>query len=97
MANSANEFAEDHRARFPVALPGWFIEKLPFAKTIYEPFCGTGTTVIAADKYGRKCFGMEIEPLYIQVILDRWAKFTGKDPVREDGVKWSEIKNLDAA
>jgi hypothetical protein len=35
---------------------------------------------------------MEIDPVYCGVVLDRWAKFTGKDPVREDGIAWSEIK-----
>ena len=34
---------------------------------------------------------MELDPIYIDVILQRWADFTGKDPVRDDGVKWSEL------
>jgi DNA modification methylase len=55
-------------------------------------YLGTGTTLIACEKTGRRCFGMEIEPLYIDVILSRWAKFTGKDPVREsDGKTWSSL------
>lgn len=90
-SNSANDFADDHRAGFPVALPDWFIEKLPFAKSIYEPFAGTGTTIIAAESRNRRCFAVELDPLYGDVILTRWAKFTGKDPVRSDGVKWSEL------
>lgn len=91
-SNSGNEFAEDHRAGFPVALPVWFIEKLPFAKSVYEPFCGTGTTIVACEKLGRKCYGMEIDPLYCDVILDRFQKFSGVDPVREGGTPWSKIK-----
>lgn len=62
-------------------------------KTIYEPFCGSGTTLIACEKTNRKCFGMEIDPIYCGVILDRWAKFTGLDPQREDGTPWSIIKS----
>jgi hypothetical protein len=37
---------------------------------------------------------MELDPLHIDVILQRWADFTGEDPVREDGVKWSDITTL---
>lgn len=59
---------------------------------ILDPFLGSGSTLIAAEKTGRRCYGMEIDPHYCDVILERWAKYTGKDPVREDGVKWSELK-----
>lgn len=62
---------------------------------VLEPYCGTGTTLIACEKTGRKCFGMEIEPLYIDVILSRWAKFTGKDPVCEDGRLWSVVNSTE--
>lgn len=77
-SNSINEFADDHKAGFPVSFPTWFIEKLEFAKTIYEPFCGTGTTLIAAEKLSRMCFGMELDPHYCDVIVKRWENFTGK-------------------
>lgn len=58
---------------------------------VADLFLGSGSTLIACEKTCRKCYGMEIEPLYGDVILTRWAKFTGHDPVREDGVKWSEL------
>ena len=44
---------------------------------IYEPFGGSGTTLIACEKTGRKCRMIEIEPSYCQVIIDRWEEFTG--------------------
>jgi DNA modification methylase len=59
---------------------------------VFEPFCGSGSTLIGCEKTNRRCFGMEIDPIYCGVILDRWAKFTGKDPHREDGTAWSTIK-----
>lgn len=59
---------------------------------ILDPYLGSGTTLIAAHQTGRICYGCEIDPHYIDVILDRYAKFTGDDPIREDGVKWSELK-----
>lgn len=45
---------------------------------VYEPFAGSGTTIIAAEKAGRRCFAMEIEPRYCDVIVERWQTFTGK-------------------
>lgn len=45
---------------------------------VYDPFLGSGTTVIAAEQLGRKCFGMEISPAYCDVIVARWEALTGK-------------------
>lgn len=92
-SNAANEHADIHRAGFPVALPLWFLDKFPFAKTTYEPFLGSGSTLIACEKTNRKCLGMEIDPIYCAVILDRWEKYTGKQAFRSDGKSWQEIKN----
>jgi DNA modification methylase len=59
---------------------------------IFEPFTGSGTQFIAAERLGRICYGMEIDPVYCDVTLSRWAAYTGDDPVREsDGAKWSEV------
>ena len=48
---------------------------------IYEPFAGSGTTVIAAEATRRTCLAMEIDPRYCDVIVERWQKFTGKEAV----------------
>jgi DNA modification methylase len=48
---------------------------------VYEPFAGSGTTIIAAEKAGRRCVAMEIEPRYCDVIVERWQTFTGKQAV----------------
>lgn len=58
---------------------------------VFDPYCGSGTCIIAAEQTKRKGRGLEISPAYCDVILARWAKFTGKDPVRDDGAKWSEL------
>ena len=55
-------------------------------------FLGSGSTLIACEKTNRICYGMEIDPHYTSVILDRWANYTGKDPIREDGKSWQKIK-----
>lgn len=45
---------------------------------VYDPFCGSGSTLIAANQLSRHCFAIEIEPTYCQVIIDRWEAFTGQ-------------------
>jgi len=47
-------------------------------ETLYDPFLGSGTTLIAAEQLGRRCFGMEISPQYCDVIVKRWETLTGK-------------------
>jgi len=59
---------------------------------VYDGFLGSGATLIACEQTNRTCYGIEIESHYCDVILQRWADYTGKDPVREDGVKFSELK-----
>lgn len=79
-SNSGNEYAEDHRAGFPVAFPAWVLDKLTFAQTVYDPFGGTGTTLIAAEQLGRTCYMMELDPRYIDVIRKRYHKLvTGSE------------------
>lgn len=80
-SNAANEFADTHKAGFPVALPNWFIEKFDFAKTIFDPFGGTGTTLIACEKTNRRCFMMELDPHYCDIIVARWEKYSGKKAI----------------
>jgi len=56
---------------------------------VYEPFSGSGTTIIAAEQTGRRCFAMEISPNYVDVAVRRWQQFTSKKAVREsDGVEF---------
>jgi DNA modification methylase len=59
--------------------------------SVIDLFLGSGSTLIAAEKTGRKCRAIEISPAYVDVSVQRWADFTGQDPVRHDGVKWSEL------
>lgn len=59
---------------------------------ILDPFLGSGTCLIAAEKTGRKCYGMEIEPGYVDVILQRWENFTGKKAMKVTNVAEQEVK-----
>lgn len=49
---------------------------------VYDPFLGSGTTLIAAEKLERRCLGVEIDPAYCQMAIDRWEAFTGKKAKR---------------
>ena len=51
----------------------------------YEPFAGSGTALIAAERTGTRCYAMEIDPIYVEVALARWERFSGHDAVRLDG------------
>lgn len=48
----------------------------------YEPFSGSGTQIIAAERLGRRCFAMELSPAFVQVAIVRWQEFTGREAVR---------------
>ncbi|HUW31548.1 MAG TPA: DNA methyltransferase, partial [Planctomycetota bacterium] len=69
------------------ALPAFFIplHSKP-GESIVDPFLGSGTTLIAAEQLGRRCYGLEIEPRYCDVIVKRWEEFTGKKATREKGL-----------
>lgn len=51
----------------------------------YDPFLGSGTSLIAAERAARRCYGLEISPAYAQVCIERWQDFTGAKAVRVNG------------
>jgi DNA modification methylase len=61
-------------------------------QAIYEPFLGSGTTLIAAHSSGRVCLGIEIDPLFVDLAIRRWQAFTGENAIREsDGVYFAAL------
>jgi DNA modification methylase len=50
---------------------------------LFDPFCGSGTALIAAEKLGRRCLAMDIDPPYVQAAITRWEQFTGRRAQRE--------------
>jgi DNA modification methylase len=69
---------ELHRRTKPVSLVADAIEYCTSRRDfILDPFLGTGTTVIAAERSGRVCYGIELNPLYVDTIVRRWQAFTG--------------------
>ncbi len=61
-------------------------------QAVYEPFMGSGTTLIAAETTGRACFGIELNPAYVDVAVERWQQLTGETATLEgDGRSFDEI------
>ena len=61
-------------------------------QAVYEPFCGSGTTIIAAEMTGRICHAIELDPLYVDVAVTRWQQFTGHEArLEESGKTLAEI------
>ena len=64
-------------------------------EVVYDPFLGSGTTLIAAEMNGRVCHGLEIERKYVDLIVRRWQDFTGRSATLEgDGRSFDEIRAL---
>ena len=67
-------------------------------QAVYEPFCGSGTSIIAAETCGRSCLALELDPAYVDVAVTRWQDFTGERAVLEgDGRGCIEIAGERAA
>jgi DNA modification methylase len=68
-----------HPTQKPIALAEWAFEKYGMERdVIFDPFLGSGISVIAAEKLGRTVIGCELSPAYINVVLSRWEKHTGQ-------------------
>lgn len=86
-AGSENENAKKHAATMPLPFALHMIKN--FCKnSVFDPFLGTGTTLIAAEKLERKCIGIELSPAYCDLIVRRYINF-----VHKKGEKVSIIKN----
>jgi DNA modification methylase len=72
-----------HPTQKPVSLVEWVFDNFHAdPKAILDPFLGSGTTLIAAEKTGRKSYGLEIDPIYCDVAVRRWENYTGERAVR---------------
>lgn len=68
-----------HPTQKPTALGQWFLDRYSKEnQNIVDLFGGSGSTLIACEQLNRKCYMMELDPKYVDVIIDRWEKLTGK-------------------
>lgn len=85
-----------HACPKPVSVWARFMDRLSSKTTssVYDPFLGSGTTLIAAEQLGRRCYGIEISPQYVDVIVTRWQNLTGQSATLDgDGRSFSDIKS----
>ena len=80
-----NKQAYVHPTQKKVELPACAIAHSSDAgNVVTDSFVGSGTTIIAAEQLGRRCYAMEIEPRYVDVAVARWENFTGKKAERQE-------------
>lgn len=82
-----------HPATFPVKLAEQYMLAMQDHSTITcDPFLGSGSTLIASEKTGRICYGMELDPRYIDVIISRYCEYTGNYNIKKNGedITWEK-------
>jgi len=86
IGSGSTEEKQDHPTQKPALLSEIPIRNhLRPGEAVYEPFSGSGTTIIAAETLGRRCYALEIDPKYVQVAIERWQAFSGRTAERVDG------------
>jgi DNA modification methylase len=79
IASGGQDAETVHGTQKPVACMRRPIENnSSLGQAIYEPFSGSGTTIIAAEMSGRACHAVELSPAYVDVAVQRWEAFTGR-------------------
>lgn len=73
-----------HPTMKPLELIGIALEDNPDKKIVYDGFGGSGSTLIACEQLNRNCYMMELDPKYVDIIIDRWETLTGKKAVLLD-------------
>ena len=93
IASGEDDGATVHGTQKPVACMRRPIENNSAeGDAVYEPFSGSGTTLIAAERTGRRCFALELDPRYVDVAVTRWQALTGQAAVLAgDGRSFDEI------
>jgi DNA modification methylase len=59
---------------------------------VLDPFLGSGTTILAAERTGRRGFGIEIDPIYVDTAIGRWERLTGKKALNAQGLTFEQVK-----
>ena len=95
IANKDQDAATVHGTQKPVeCMRRPILNNSSPGQAVYEPFMGSGTTLIAAETTGRICYGVELNPVYIDVAIERWQAFTSEEAVLLDsGETFAALKS----
>jgi len=85
--NNSGALDKSHRAAYPIKLVEKALNLLVDSVKILDPFLGSGTTMVASHQMKRKCYGMELDPKYCQVIIDRMKKLDPTIKIKRNGVE----------
>lgn len=98
MNTPANAGDIDHPCPKPIKLWSWFLGRLTFSPNavIFDPFSGSGTTIIAAEMMGLSVAAIEIDPRYVDVAVTRWQNFTGEQAKLESSGQYFPAIKADA-
>lgn len=86
MKASEHGQARVHPTQKPVELAIWAFDYFKEVNTVLDLFLGSGSTLIASEKTGRNCYGMELDPKYVDVIVQRYVDYTGNDKIKKNGI-----------
>jgi DNA modification methylase len=92
MIRKDKEERNSHPTQKPIGLIDWCIKQLTEPKIIIDPYLGSGSTMVAAHQLKRRCYGMELEPKYCQVIIDRMRKLDSSLIIKRNGVELKTTK-----
>ena len=59
---------------------------------VLDPFCGCGTTILAAERTGRRCYAIELDPGHVDTAIDRWQRMTKRAAVHANGKTFEEMR-----
>jgi DNA modification methylase len=59
---------------------------------VLDPFMGSGTSILAAERTGRRCYGIELDPRYVDTAITRWERLTGKKAIHASGKTFAELR-----
>src|SRR3984957_4273607 len=60
---------------------------------VLDPFCGSGTTILAAERTGRRAHAIELDPGYVDTAVERWQRITGQSAVHANGLTFDEMRS----
>ena len=83
--NQSSERLGKHPTQKPIECMSRSIEMSKLKGIIFDTFLGSGSTLIASEKLKRKCYGMELDEKYCDVIIERWEQFTGNKAEKING------------
>lgn len=90
---SENGIARVHPTQKPIALAVWAFDYFKKVLSVLDLFGGSGSTLIACEKTSRNCYMMELDEKYVDVIINRWQNFTGREAIHiESGKTYNEMK-----